>query len=267
MKHLIDLSALDQLPQSGNTILLDVRAYDAYLEGHIPGAIHADPACFNISKPPVIGLLPDLDTFNATVSALGIQPGHAVVVYDDTASPGAARVVWTLLAFGHESVALLNGGLRAWIESNRTTTSNLSGIQPGSYSGALQTKRIADTNTIRQQLHNDAACIVDARSKAEFDGADVRTRHGGHIPGAVNLNWEDLRSESNPAMLQSDTALQDRLLAAGITPDKEIICYCQSHRRSALMCIVLEHLGYPSVKGYPGSWSEWGNRDDLPIER
>ncbi|MGC8698426.1 MAG: sulfurtransferase, partial [Halothiobacillus sp.] len=111
--------------------------------------------------------------------------------------------------------------------------------------------------------------VLDTRSEAEYLGKDQRSRHAGHVPGAIHFDWQRCFDPKNPGFLLPDETILADLAAEGITPEanRTIAVYCQSHRRSSLMFFILKHLGFKQVRGYPGAWSDWGNRDDLPIAR
>lgn len=126
---------------------------------------------------------------------------------------------------------------------------------------------IANKDYILSRLGQDDLALLDTRSPSEYAGLDVRAARGGHIPGAVNMNWTDAMDLGNHLRFKPDATLRDMLGNLGITPDKEVIVYCQTHHRSAHTYMVLKHLGYPLVRGYPGAWSEWGNDPHLPVEQ
>lgn len=264
MNLIIDIAQLQYLMQQGNARIVDVRSHNDYLERHIEGAVHFELSLFNQAQPPVAGLLPSAQAFNAAVSILGITPEQPVIVYDDAAMAPAARFAWTMLAYSHQRIALLDGGFRHWLTLEQPVVKTVPETEPLPYQGRLQHTRIADRAYILQGL--ESLCIIDTRSPAEYIGADLRANRGGHIPGAINLNWELLKSDRHPNVFKPATELTQLFQQRGVKADREIVCYCQSHQRSSVMCIVLEHLGYQSVRGYPGAWSDWGNRDDTPVE-
>jgi thiosulfate/3-mercaptopyruvate sulfurtransferase len=245
--------------------LIDVRPADAYRSAHLPGAVHFDIERINIKKPPVAGLLPEPDVFNRLLSAIGLQTSELAVVYDESGGPAAARLAWTLRAFGHMPSSLLDAGFQGWLATGGGTEAHSAEIRPASHQGRFDPERIADRDYIQRRLQEQNTILVDARTLAEYSGMDRRAARGGHIPGAVHFDWNFTKEPGSPHFKPADR-LQSQLQALGITPDKEIICYCQSHQRSSVLCVLLEALGYPRVKGYPGAWSDWGNAPDTPVE-
>jgi thiosulfate/3-mercaptopyruvate sulfurtransferase len=126
---------------------------------------------------------------------------------------------------------------------------------------------VADKSYILSRLGQADLALLDTRSPGEYRGLDVRAARGGHIPGAVNMNWTTAMDQARQLRFKADGELRALLEGLGVTPDKEVIVYCQTHHRSAHTYMVLKHLGYPRIRGYPGAWSEWGNDAALPVER
>jgi thiosulfate/3-mercaptopyruvate sulfurtransferase len=258
-------AALSEQPPA-SLRLIDVRSLETYQSGHIEGAVHFDLAHVNIARPPVSGLLPDPEDFNRAMSDIGLHPEQHAVVYDDNGGPPAARLAWTLKAFGHPAVSQLDGGVRAWLAEGLPLVRDAVRPTPSSYRGTPNPDMIADREYILERLADRSILPVDARSPAEYRGEDLRSQRGGHIPGAVNLDWTLTKDPNRDMRFRSREELEELLANRGIDRDREIVCYCQSHQRSALLCLLLESLGYERVRGYPGAWSDWGNRTDTPIE-
>ncbi len=134
------------------------------------------------------------------------------------------------------------------------------------YEVTHQTDAIADRDYILAHLNDPGVVILDTRTAAEFLGQDRRAARGGHIPGAANMDWTLAMDRARTLRLKTDSELREMLEKLGVTADKEVITHCQTHHRSSHTYIVLKTLGFPRIKGYPGSWSEWGNDFELPIE-
>ena len=236
--------------------------------GHIPGAVHLDYADLVWAEPPAMGLLPDEAHLSEVLSRLGLTPDRQVVAYDDEGNGRAGRLLWTLAALGHERVALLNGGIHAWDAAGGSLEAGLRHPPPSAYHARFDEPPtvVADKDYLLARLGQPDLALLDTRTPAEFAGLDQRAARGGHIPGAVNLNWTDAMDPQRQLRLQPDPVLRKLLERRGVTPDKEVIVYCQTHHRSAHTYWVLRYLGYPRVRGYPGAWSEWGNDPGLPVE-
>ncbi len=255
-------------PKLGNEefFVIDLCKPEIYVQSHIPGSVHVDYSQIVATEKPVMGLLPNPAQLGETLSALGLTRDHHVVAYDDEGGGRAARLLWTLEACGHERLSLLNGGLHAWVAERCP-------LRPGSDTRPRSTYRadrneqvIADRVYITGILGNPEVALLDARSADEYRGIKRFAERGGHIPGAVNLDWMQTMDNTRALRFKPAEALRTTLAALAVTPEKEIICYCQSHHRSAHSYIMLRHLGFSRVRGYPGSWSEWGNRTDTPVE-
>lgn len=257
----------EHLEQSGLQIVF-VGEADVFASAHIPGASRIDYADLNAVRPPAGGLLPSMEHLAGVLAEAGITPDTHVVAYDGSGNGRAARLIWTLECLGHEAASLLNGGLAAWMEDALPIESGLE--QPGAstspYPAELRKpEAIANRDEILAHLDDSETVIVDARSPEEYRGEVVRAAQGGHIPGAVNLEWTQNFDPSNAMRLRPKAELRAMYEALGVTPEKEVIAHCQTHHRSALTCLVLRYLGYPRVRGYDGSWSDWGNQLDYPV--
>lgn len=249
-----------------NLLIVDLCKPEIYGNQHVPGAVHMDYAQLVTAQPPVMGLLPDDAHLSRVFSALGLTADMHVVAYDDEGGAKACRLLWTLDVIGHGHFSLLNGGLRAWI-AGRHPVSNAS-VRPSAskYQVAAAKHALADKAYILAHLQNPQVKLLDTRTPGEYRGTDKRAQQAGHIPGAVNMDWTEALDMQNSGRLKSAEVLRVRLEALGITPDKEVIVYCQTHHRSSHTYTVLKSLGYPRIKGYPGAWSEWGNSADTPVE-
>jgi thiosulfate/3-mercaptopyruvate sulfurtransferase len=257
---------LEPLLGDSRLLILDTSSADNYQKHHLPGAIHIAPASLQCGVKPAAGKLPSEQQLIELFSRIGLKPEHHVVAYDDEGGGWAGRLIWTLDVIGHRNYSYLNGGLIAWVnEGHRVETSANSG-QACDFSLSIDRTPIAEAEDILAQLGSDHMAIWDARSPAEYDGSKVLAQRGGHIPGAVNIDWLELMDRERNLRLVDLPALQARLNQLGLSQDKQIITHCQSHHRSGLTYLAMKILGYPNIKAYHGSWGEWGNRTDTPVE-
>ncbi len=266
---LIEPEQLEPYLAEPAVLIVDLCDPTHYTAGHVPGAVHLDYADLVRAEPPAMGLLPTEARLSEVLSRIGLTPNRQVVAYDEEGNGRAGRLLWTLATLGHERVSLLNGGIHAWDAAAEPLEA---GFHPPSRS-TCQARfvdpptAVADQDYILSRLGQPDLALLDTRTPAEFTGLDVRAARGGHIPGAVNLNWTDAMDPQRQWRFQPDPVLRKLLERRGVTPDKEVIVYCQTHHRSAHTYWVLRYLGYPRVRGYPGAWSEWGNDPGLPVER
>lgn len=262
---ILEPNGLRSVLGTADLLVVDLGSAERYAQGHIPGAVHLDYSAIVLSRPPIGGLLPGDDHLSQVLSSIGLTPDTYVVAYDSEGGGKASRLLWTLDVLGHQHFAFLNGGLRAWMDEERVETLSVPAV-PSKYSAVSMERCVAEKDYILSNLNNPSLKLLDCRSSEEYAGSNVRAARGGHIPGAVNMNWLLALDDRRNLRLKPQAELRRQLGDLGVTIDKEVITYCHTHHRSSHTYIVLKSLGYERVKGYPGSWSEWGNLPDTPVE-
>ena len=245
--------------------LIDLRPAEVFAQGHLPGAVHLD--LFGIS---LIDTSPaPLDAFLWMIAHLlvtrGVSADRTVVVYDDQSGIRAARAFWFLEFFGHPDPRVLDGGASAWSRQGLTTTTETVLPRKGTWDVGRVDTRLATWNDVATGLGRDDVVMLDTRSDDEYYGSQVRARRGGAIPGAVHIEWT--QNLDNEGAFKAAADLQDLYSDRGVTVDREVVSYCQGGYRAAHSYLALRLLGYPRVRNYIGSWKEWGDREDLPIEQ
>lgn len=248
-----------------DVVVVDLCRSENYRAGHVPGALHLEPAELVAGTPPAVGKLPEVARLQALAHHLGLTPATWVIAYDDEGGGWAGRLIWTLEVIGHRNWSYLDGGLPAWVAAELPLDSTID-ARPSSpaYPISLQARpRVLIDELIARHRATDVR-IWDARSLAEHLGQRTGSRHAGRIPGATHLDWLELMDPARDYRLRTD--LPALLARHGLGSGQEIVTHCQTHHRSGLSYLVGRLLGL-DIRAYDGSWSEWGNRDDTPIER
>jgi thiosulfate/3-mercaptopyruvate sulfurtransferase len=245
-------------------LLLDLRPAEQYAAGHLPGAVHLDLWGISLIDTDPAPLKAFLWIIEHLFAERGVTADRPVVVYDQTTGMRAARAFWFLEFFGHPDVRVLDGGSTGWVAAGFALSLEHSAPKPSTWKGERRMELLATWSDVRDRLGSADATILDTRSDGEYDGTLVRAARGGSIPGAVHLEWKD--SLGADGALKPAGTLAAMFAAKGVTPDREVVTYCQGAYRAAHSYLVLRTLGYPHVRNYLGSWKEWGDRTELPVE-
>jgi thiosulfate/3-mercaptopyruvate sulfurtransferase len=244
----------------------DARA--EFAEAHVPGAVFFDIDAIADPRTSLPHMLPRASEFERSVGRLGIGDRDRVIVYDSRGVVSAARVWWTFRAFGHDAVAVLDGGLPRWRAEGRPIESGTPAPKPRKFSSRLRRSLVRDLASMRQNLTARRAQVLDARSRGRFAGTEPEPRaelRAGHIPGSLNLPYDELY-QKNGTLLPPD-ALRQKFEAAGLDLDKPVVTSCGSGVTASVLALGLYAIGRTGVAVYDGSWTEWGGRDDTPIEK
>lgn len=262
--NVLSAENIDAIMRDDGVRIVDMRLPDAYAGGHLPGAIAIDYADLVERRPPILGLLPSIEHLRAVMSRAGLKSTHDIVAYDDEGGGRACRLLWTLDVLGHKGrLILLDGGYAAWKTTGAEPHLQVASPEATQYDVDFLPTATATLETIREHINDPRFRFLDARSSGEYLGTIVRAQRGGHIPGAIHLEWSETMTPDR--RMKPPSTLQNLYAMKNITPDHNIVTYCHSHHRSAHSYFVLKWLGFPSVSGFAGSWSEWGNRSDVPV--
>lgn len=252
----------------------DMRA--DYRSGHVPGAAYCNWA-EDLSDPPspVRWMLASPERFAATMSRLGVGDDTAVVAYDAEGGHHAARLWWALRYYGHDDTALLHGGIQAWVAAGKPLEPGEVTVPPARFTARARTGLRATKEEVLAHLSRarglapDAEqkkpLILDVRRRTEYTGGEVRAARGGHIPGARHLEWREALGRDWRLLPRDE--VRAKYAELRIASDTAVITYCHAGVRAAFSAYVLTLLGQRDVKVYDGSWEEWGNSTEVPIER
>jgi thiosulfate/3-mercaptopyruvate sulfurtransferase len=245
-----------------NLLIVDTRPFSDYAVGHIPGAINIDLMQFHWIDTTKVGIAQFNKQMKILISNIGITKSKSVVFYDNVSGPSSARGVWLLLYFSHNKVAMLDGGFEKWKKLGHDVETKSNQFIHSNFEGRPNSKILADFKQVKSAVHKNMKVIIDARSKSEYNGSTVRGARAGHIPTAINIDWN-----SNIEKDIFKRSIKLRQIYSLIPKRREVITYCQGGYRAANTFVVLKTLGYENVKMYLGSWGEWGNRLELPVEK
>jgi thiosulfate/3-mercaptopyruvate sulfurtransferase len=276
MGKLVSASWLRGAAGRKDVVVLDATYYlpnenkDAaalFLEARLPGARFFDIDAVTDKNSSLPHMLPAPEVFGAAVAALGVSASSHVVVYDLRGIFSSARLWWMFRVFGHDNVSVLDGGLPAWIaEGGPVEAGAPVPVAAGDFVAGFRPERVRALAEMRQNLVTGTERVLDARAAGRFDGSVPEPRAGmrsGHIPGAVSLPFTDLLE--NGRMLPPEK-LREKFAAAGVGAETKIVTSCGSGVTAAVLTLGLALAGLPEGALYDGSWTEWGSRDDTPVE-
>ena len=261
------------LNDPGVRIVESDEDYLLYETGHIPGAVKVD--WFTTLQHPVRRDFLSKGEFERLCSELGIRNDTAVVFYGDKSNWFATYALWLFRYYGHGDLKIMNGGRTKWIQEKRPLTKDVPQYPSTSYTAQEVNASIRAFRDDVFQHVKKSMPLVDVRSPKEYSGELLHmpnypqegATRGGHIPGAANIPWSQATNEADNTFKTPDE-LRKLYTAQGITPDTDVIAYCRIGERSSHTWFVLTYLlGYPQVRNYDGSWTEWGNLVNAPIEK
>lgn len=250
------------LPNAGR------KGIDDYNAGHIPGAVFWDIDAIADPLSSLPHMMPDEATFERHMNALGISNDHHVVVYDNASMMTSPRVWWSLRAFGHQKVSLLDGGMVKWRAEGREASTDAPEIADTAFKAAFAPSMIRSLEDVRTNLDTVTEQILDARSAGRFTAVEPEPRpecRSGHIPGSFNLPFNTL-IDPDTATVRPAAELSARLADSGIDTNRPVVTTCGSGVTACVLALAMHLTGKDDVAIYDGSWTEWGSRSDTPVE-
>jgi len=249
----------------------DMNGQEQYNQQHIPGAVYFDINDIADASNPLPHMLPSAEKFSSKVRKLGLGDGNKIVVYDANGGYlAAARVWWMFRVFGHRDVAVLDGGLQKWLAEERPIDDMPPAPRDRHFTARVNHSLVRNVDQIISNIESRREQVIDARSAGRFKGVDPEPRPSkkvGHIPGSLSLPFNQLMDPKNHFTYRSADQIRAAVAGAGIDMAKPISASCGSGVTACVLALGLYLIGHKNAAVYDGSWSEWGDHPDTPVER
>ena len=238
-------------------------------KSHIPGSQFFDIDLISDKNNSLPHMIPDSQTFESHARRLGINNSDQIIIYDGIGLQSSARVWWTFKLFGHTKVGILNGGLPKWLSENLPVEKKINTRDRSDYKSNFNKKLIRNYEAVLENITSKKEQLIDARSKARFLGTEPEPRENlisGHIPGSLNLPFQELILQSNKTIKNSEE-IKKIFKDYGITFEKPIVTTCGSGITASILAYCLHLIGFDNFSVYDGSWAEWGSTENSPINK
>jgi thiosulfate/3-mercaptopyruvate sulfurtransferase len=244
-----------------NVRIIDCSGTDAYKRSHIDGAVELGAHLY-VKDESLIDVMPRRD-FELLMSRLGVGPDTLVVAYDDRDCLWATRLWWTLTYYGHTRAKVLDGGWQGWLADGRAISTGAAEAIPTRFVARTNARHICDTDELLARYNEDSVRVLDARSSGEWTGTDLRGNpRGGHIPGAIHIEWTRAMRDGR---FLPPTELAALIADAGLSAEHEVVTHCQAGIRAAHGAFMLALLGFANVRVYEGSMKLWAAEERAPL--
>lgn len=261
-QDLISAADLAKISKNKDVVIISAGADDSY-KVHIAGAVNI-PHTTLCNNEPIRNVIKPAAEMAKMLGEKGVSPDKTIVVYDEGSGKYAGRMYWILKYLGAPNVKVLNGNMTAWKAGRKPITSAAATVSPATFTAKTDAAQLATMADVKSAIGNSSAVIIDARTPEEYAGTAETELRKGHIPGAVNINYETVMD--GKGMLKPNADLKTLFESKGVTADKTVIAYCETSVRAGIVYFALKGLGYTNVKVYDGAYLEWQATSSNKVE-